>query len=186
MNLFDFRDSVTLCAIKTTDIPDKIQLDNTSPHRYWRYLAANGTYGSIAELAFFDEQNHIMVGRPIACKNAGDDVIARAYDFDWLSNFETDNPDGNWVGMDFRQPISVSSVRVVPRSDDNDVCPGNEYEILYWNGLNWESFGSKVAQDNRLTFDSAPNNALMWLKNYTRGWAERPFLVDGYGNIEWW
>lgn len=182
----DFRDSVTLYTIKTTDIPDKIQLDNTSPHRYWRYLAADGTYGSIAELAFFNEQGLIMVGRPIACRNAGDDAIIRAYDFDWLSNFETDNPDGNWVGMDFGQPVSVSSVRVVPRSDDNDVCPGNEYELLYWNGEDWESLGHQVAQDNRLSFDNAPKNALMWLKNYTRGWAERPFLIDGDGNIEWW
>ena len=182
----DFRDSVTLYIIKTTDIPDKIQLDNTTPHRYWRYLAADGTYGSIAELAFFDEQGHIMVGRPIACSNAGDDAIARAYDFDWLSNFETDKPDGNWVGMDFGQPIAVSSVRVAPRSDDNDVCAGNEYELLYWNGMDWVSLGHQVAKDNHLYFDNAPKNALMWLKNYTRGWAERPFLISGDGIVEWW
>ena len=182
----DFSDSVTLYTIKATDIPDKIQLDNTSPHRYWRYLAADGTYGSIAELAFFDKQGHMILGHPIACKNAGDDAVARAYDYDWLSNFETDKPDGNWVGMDFSKPIPVSSVRVVPRSDDNDVCPDNEYELLFWNGQSWESLGNKVAQDNRLMFDNAPKNALMWLKNYTRGWAERPFLIDEECNVDWW
>lgn len=182
----DFRDSVTLYKIKTTDIPDKIHLSHTAPHRYWRYLAADGTYGSIAELAFFDEQGHMILGRPIACMNASEDAIARAYDYDWLSNFETDNPDGNWVGLDFGKSVSIASVRVIPRSDDNDVCPGNEYELLYWNGQSWEFLGNKVAVDNLLIFDNVPQNSLLWLRNYTRGWAERPFLIDDAGETEWW
>ncbi len=181
----DFRDSVTLYTIKTTDIPDKILLDNTSQHRYWRYLAPNGTYGSIAELAFFTADTIKMIGCPISNTKDGE-TIYRAYDGDLLSNFETDMPDGNWVGMDFGRPISISLVRIIPRSDDNDVCPGNEYELLFWNGKYWESLGHQIAQDNRLNFGNVPKNSLMWLKNHTRGWAERPFLIDDEGNVEWW
>ena len=182
----DFSDSITLYTITKTDIPDKIKIESPMPHRYWRYLAADGTYGSIAELGFFDEEGRIIKGNPIACKNAGEDAIARAYDNDCLSNFETYNPSGNWVGMDFGRKVNVASIRVVPRSDDNDVCPDNEYELFYWNGNNWISLGQQVAHDNRLYFENAPRYALMWLRNYTRGWAERPFLIDDDGNVEWW
>ena len=182
----DFRDAKTVYTIDTTAIPDKILLDVQSGHRYWRYLAANGTYGSIAELAFFDEMGNRLEGKPIACKQANSDAIARGYDNDWLSNFETGDPDGNWLGMDMGKPNTVHSVRVIPRSDDNDICPGNEYELLYFDGHEWLSLGRQIATDNVLKYDSVPAQCLMWLRNYTRGWAERPFLIDVNGEVAWW
>ena len=182
----DFRDSVTVYTIKTTDIHSTIEIADSSEHRYWRYLSADGTYGSIAELGFINKQGYMMLGRSIACKDANNDAIVRAFDQDLLSNFETENSDGNWVGMDLGMPRSVSSVRVVPRSDDNDVCPGNEYELLYWNGNEWKSLGKQIAQDNRLTYKNVPKYALLWLRNHTRGLDERPFLIDNQGNVEWW
>ena len=42
-------------------------------------------------------------------------AIARAYDNDWLSNFETGQSDGNWIGMDMETLESVAYVRIVPR-----------------------------------------------------------------------
>lgn len=182
----DFANAVTLHLIDTTAIPDRIPLDCSKPHRYWRYLAADGTYGSIAELAFFDESGERLVGTPAACTSASQDAIARAYDNDWLSNFETDNPDGNWIGMDMGRNVSVASVRIIPRSDDNDVCPGNEYELLYFDGDKWKSCGYRKADDNMLHYDNIPRQCLLWLRNHTRGWAERPFLIDGNGDIIWW
>ncbi|MBP5366170.1 MAG: hypothetical protein J6Y82_09660 [Bacteroidales bacterium] len=184
-NLPDFSDAITLHTIETTSIPDKLALPTEYKRRYWRYFAADETYGSIAELAFFDSDKQQLSGKPIACEWANSAAIKNAFDDGWLTNFETSEPNGNWVGMDMEHPINVSFVRIVPRSDDNDVCPGNEYELRYWDGDRWVSTGRKTANDNSLLFDSIPSGTLLWLKNYTRGWDERPFRIDSVGNIEW-
>ncbi len=180
----DFRDAVNLSEITNTVIQDKIPVTTEKKHRYWRYLSADGSHGSIAELAFFDSDTVLIPGKPIS--NTSDmNAIIRAFDGDWLSNFETDSPNGNWIGIDAGKPVDVRFVRIVPRSDDNDICPGNDYELFYWTGDNWESLGYRTADDNVLHYDNVPSGALLWLRNYTRGWDERPFMVDPDGNVEW-
>ena len=82
--------------------------------------------------------------------------------------------------------MNVHYGSVSPRSDDNDVCPGNEYELFFFDGSGWHSLGYRVADDNSLHYDDIPLNTLMWLRNYTRGKDERPFIVRENGDIEWW
>ena len=89
--------------------------------------------------------------------------------------------------MDFGTPVKLNYVRIVPRSDDNDIHPGDVYELKYWSADNrWVSRGLQTATDNHLYYDSIPSGALMWVSNYTRGWDERPFLIDEDGTVEWW
>jgi hypothetical protein len=57
---------------------------------------------------------------------------------------------------------------------------------MFFDGLDWFSIGRKVADDNTLHYENVPINKLLWLRNYTRGNDERPFLLDQDGNIEWW
>lgn len=186
-NRKDFRDSLTVFRIDTTLIPDKIRVSTKRPYRFWRYLAPNGTYGSIAELAFYDADGNELSGKGIACEKAGQDVIDRAYDNDWLSNFENDVPDGNWVGKDMVKPTIVAFVRIIPRSDGNDIHPGEEYELKYLdNHSKWCSIGRKKADDNVLLFSNVPENALLWLIDHTSGQNERPFLIDTKGAFDWW
>lgn len=182
----DFSDAHTLFTIDTTAIPHQLLLDCSAPHRYWRYLAADGTYGSIAELSFYDSEESELNGHSIACCAAGGDAIERAFDKNLLTNFETDSINGNWVGMDMGRPVVVHSFSVSPRSDDNDVCPGNEYELFWFDGHSWKTLGYKRADENWLHYDNIPINTLLWLRNYTRGTNERPFIMDAHGAIEWW
>ena len=84
------------------------------------------------------------------------------------------------------KPIDVRYASVSPRSDDNDICPGNEYELFCFDGRNWRSLGYQVAAGNTLHYDGIPLNTLLWLRNYTRGNNERPFIVKENGDIEWW
>lgn len=180
----DFRDAINIYEITNTEIPDKIPVVIEKGSRYWRYLSADGSHGSTAELAFFNIDTVSISGTPIS--NTNDlTVIHKAFDGDWLSNFETDSPNGNWIGIDAGKPVDVRFVRIVPRSDDNDICPGNAYELFYWTDERWESLGFRAANDNVLHYDNVPSGALLWLRNYTRGWDERPFLVDSDGNVEW-
>lgn len=176
----------TLFEINSTDIPDKIKIDTENNYRYWRYLSPNGSYGSIAELAFFDSDTTQIDGEKVG--NIVDkSLLSRAFDGDWLTNFETANPDNNWVGMDLGRRVKVSYVRVVPRGDDNNIHPGDTYELKYWGGdAGWISKGVLTATENSLYFDSIPQNTLMWVHNYTRGWDERPFMIDLDGCVKWW
>jgi len=182
----DFSDAVTLYTIGDVLIPDKIALKADKPYRYWRYLSPEKSYGNIAELHFFDEEGAPISGTPIS-NTDNRDIINRAFDNDWLTNFDVGNPDGNWVGMDMGKGVSVASVRIVPRSDDNDIHPGDTYELRYWNDNNtWTSCGIKVADSNVLHYDDVPQGALMWITNHTRGMDERVFLMDEEGKVEWW
>lgn len=200
-NRADFADAVTIHTITDEYVPDKIPTNCTKGYRYWRYLGADGTFGSIAELAFFADTARLK-GQSIACQFAEKEVIDKAFDNNWLTNFETSAGDhdkwltetdadatghanGAWVGQDFGDAQKVDFVRVVPRSDDNDIHPGDEYELKYWNNREWVSLGKKKAEGNILHFDNVPKNALLWVKDYTQGWDERPFLYNE-GKPVWW
>ena len=187
-NRADFRDARTLYTISSTDIPDKIQLDAVGKYRYWRYMSADSTYGSIAELGFFDKDGQMLTGTPIANIEATPDTVLLPFDNDWLTNFEVGlNPNGNWVGMDFKTPKAVASVRIIPRSDDNDIHPGQKYELRYLSSRGiWKSLGRRTAVDNVLQYDNVPVNCLLWLKNHSGGKEERPFIYHGPEDIEWW
>lgn len=75
-------------------------------------------------------------------------------------------------------------VRFIPRSDDNDIHPGDVYEMRYWNANNKRILcGIQTAEGNTLHYDNIPKGALMWVSNYTRSMDERPFLIDDDGNV---
>lgn len=182
----DFKEAVTIYTIDHTDIPYLIETNISRPYRYWRYVSPDGSWGSISEVSFHDAQGKKISGRGIANPEAGQDAIDRAYDGNLLSNFEINQPDGNWVGMDMGKPIVVPYVSVSPRSDDNDVCLGNEYELFYFDGTKWSSLGYRLSEGNSIHYDNIPLNTLLWLRNYTRGNNERPFIIKENGEIEWW
>lgn len=182
----DFKEAVTLYTIADTSIPHLISINASRPYRYWRYMSPDGSWGSISEVSFHDAQGNKVEGLGIANPEAGQDAIERAYDGDLLSNFEINQPNGNWVGMDMKQPVEVRYVSVSPRSDDNDICPSNEYELLCFYDNKWHSLGYQKATDNSLHYDNIPLNTLLWIRNYTRGNNERPFIVRDSGELEWW
>lgn len=179
----DFNCVDTLYTISDLTYPDRIPLCSSGKaYRYWRYLSADGTYGSIAELAFFADSIQVK-GSPV-CRT-GDP--APAFDGDYLTNYETGDANDNWVGMDMGKPVAITHARVVPRGDDNYVRVGDMYEFLYWDNAKWVSKGHVVAQDNKLIYDSIPRGALMWLRDLTRGMDERCFLIRKDDNVaEWW
>ena len=184
----NFSDAVTLYTVENLEYPDLIPLSPEKPYRYWRYLSAEGSYGSIAELQFFQEEGTPKLTGEVISSLGGNDpdgVGQRAFDGDWLTNFETLEADGSWVGLDMGHPVAVDKIRCIPRSDDNAIRTGDEYELKYWDEGEWKSFGRRVADDNRLVYSDVPRGALLWLKNHTRGWDERVFLYKN-GRQEWW
>ena len=181
----DFRNAEDIFEIDDVYVLDPQPVTCSKAYKYYRYLSPDGSYGSIAELKFYDADTVEIVGAPIANKAADSTAIKKAFDDNYLSNFETENPDGNWVGIKASKPQKISFVRIVPRSDDNDICPGDTYELLYYNGNQWISMGKQTPKTNVLHYDNVPSNTLYWVKDHTRGWDERPFLLREGDKVEW-
>lgn len=181
----DFRNVEDIFEIDDVYVLDPQPVMCSKAYKYYRYLSPDGSYGSIAELKFYDADTAEIVGAPIANKSADSTAIKKAFDGNYLSNFETEEPDGNWVGIKTSKPQKISFVRIVPRSDDNDIRPGDTYELLYYNGKQWVSLGKQTPKNNVLHYDNVPSNTLYWVKDHTRGWDERPFLLREGDVVEW-
>ena len=68
--------------------------------------------------------------------------------------------------------------------DSNEVIPGDDYELFYWND-EWCSLGRKTAGHDTLVYVEVPKNALLWLHNHTQGKEERIFTYEN-GKQIWW
>ena len=180
-----FSQAKDLFVIDDVYIDDPQKISNENLYKYYRYLSPDGSYGSLAELKFYDVDTNEIVGKHIASRYSDEQVVEKAFDDDYLSNFETDSADGNWVGVSLKEPRKASFVRVIPRSDDNDIRVGDTYELMYYNGKEWVKMGKKVATSNVLHYDSVPSKALYWVNNLYRGWDERPFLLREGNQVEW-
>jgi hypothetical protein len=94
------------------------------------------------------------------------------------------NPNGQWVGLDLGQPTTLEKFAILPACDANQVEPGAEYELMYWDD-GWVSLGKQRATTYEISFRDAPTGALFWLHKYGRSGNERPFTYEN-GKQLWW
>lgn len=160
--------------------------------RFWRYISPSYANGNIAELEFYRKdslcnQEGSIIGTAGSHDNDPGRAKESAFDGNPLTFFDTptDIEKGAWVGMDFKNPVSIDEVAYIPRSDDNNVSPGDNYELLYYGEDGWVSLGQKIATDYHITYDSVPDNALLWLRDLTKGAEERIFTCENDW-IRWW
>lgn len=190
-NYPDFRDSITLHTIQPAEIqtgaiefPDKNQ-----SYRYWRYLSPDDSYCSLSELYFFEKNNpqplySTIIGTDGSFKNQGN-VKELVFDQDPFTYYTAAEPNGSWVGMDFREPVNIEKINYIYRGDGNTIVMGNEYELVYWDNNQWKSLGEQTAQSTCLTYSNCPANALFLLHNLTTGIEERIFTYEE-GEQVWW
>lgn len=188
----DFRDTVTFHTITENPMGERYALDvnpDKQAFRYWRYLAPDRSFGNIAELEFYQDTLLLnpsgkIQGTPGSYGNNGL-TFDLAFDGNPLTYFDSPQMDYSWVGIDFGKPVVATRAVYIPRNDDNNVVPGQEYELLYYGQDGWISLGKKVAEDYFVEYDSIPDNALLLLRNHTKGQEERIFTHDGQ-KVTWW
>ena len=73
-----------------------------------------------------------------------------------------DEVEGTWAGLEFDSPHRITDIRYVFRNDDNNIRPGDTYELVYWADGGWKSLGSQTADSNELYFNNAPTGALFF------------------------
>lgn len=180
----DFSDAITFYTF--TEEPNfkytTVMSTYQTPVKYVRYLSSDKTCGNIAELEFYATNNDT----PLKGKVIGDYEPSSYYprngaevmfDGDALTFFHT-NDTLSWGGLELEQPIAISKIRYIIRNDDNGIRKGHEYELFYMNKGNWKSLDKQIAtEDDRLLYKQMPKGALYWLRDYTKGKAERMFEI---------
>lgn len=70
----------------------------------------------------------------------------------------------------------------IPRNDDNYIASGELYELFYHNGTEgWISLGKQMGISDSLIYENIPSNAMLWLRNLTKGREEQQFILGERG-----
>ncbi len=160
-------------------------------YRYVRYVPNAGTTGDIAEMEVYgiDSPYTKIKGKTIGNYLCADTQhpMSNVLDGDALTYATcTKSQSDAWTGIDLGKPTAVDKVCFLPRSDDNFIRGGEEYELCYWDGR-WVSLGRQAGDrwSQELIFDNVPDNALLLLHNLTCGKEERIFTYEN-GRQIWW
>ena len=85
-----------------------------------------------------------------------------------------------FFGMDFKHPVCITHIRLLPRTATNIIEPGYRYLLLYYHENQWVELKEIVSKYNFLEVDSVPAGTIYWLKNLDKGKEELPFFyMDG-------
>lgn len=167
--LWQFEDTLTTNYYVLTPLLRK-------KYRYVRYVAPIGKRMELAELALFKDSfckekvrlRRINSIEPIA-------KLEYVTDGNILTYFQARDT-SCYLAYDLGESTLIERIVFSPRNDDNYIWPGDNYELFYQDGINgWRSLGSKVATEREIDF-LVPQNALLWLRNRTKGREEQVFI----------
>ncbi|WP_455586330.1 hypothetical protein [Bacteroides sp.] len=187
----------TLLSIKNIPEPywQEYCTDNKSKYRYYRFQPRNGQPMDIAEFEFLgkDDSKHKYVEPtplPIfspnirqvdteKCKKVcGEPMKTGPFYFHFYDNNPESFARWGFLGMDFKEPICISKIRLLPRTAINIVEPNYHYQLLYFNGKEWIEHKTIISKYNFIDVDSVPKNTIYWLRNLDKGKEELPFFYE--------
>jgi len=182
----------------------EIDIDCQKAYRYVRFLSSNKyyfeprrinrindtSYCNIAEIEFytseFEELTGKIIGTDGSTRNNPQNSKHTVFDKNPLTYFESDKPYNAWVGLDLGEPQKIEKIRFIFRNDDNSIREGDSYELFYFSGRGKVSLGIQTGnREQKLVYANVPENAVLWLHNYTRGKEERIFTLEN-GKQAWW
>lgn len=179
-NRRDFNNADTLYKIVDTPIfQNDVSFTHPKAYRYIRYVSHPERRTPVTEIMFFS-RGHQLQGTPLCL---GAENTAKCFDgdtFSYMDKLEI----GYSVGMDFGKPVAVDSIAFFLVNDGNFVVPNDEYELFYYDRA-WHSLGKKKAETFSVVYDKVPSNALLLLRDNSRGEEERIFTYEN-GKQLWW
>lgn len=178
----DFRRADTLFTVGT--LPLRLHNVAFTPggraYRYVRYRGPADSHCDVSEVAFYRSRNDTcplrgrVIGTPNGAEGEPDHDYTNVYDGDHCTSFHYHLPTGGWSGLDLGSPQPVEKIVYTPRNRDNYILAGDTYELFYNRQGRWVSAGRRVASADSLVYE-VPGDALMFLKNHSRGKDERIF-----------
>ena len=184
----NFTDIYTIIDFPATLAPTSIMLDKPVEATALRYVSAPNSNVYLAELEVYNEQDELIEGEIIGTEgswyNNGRDKYM-VFDHDMLTYFDAPVSSDGWVGLQFKRKEKVGRIVYAPYNDDNGINKGELYELFYFDG-GWVSLGEKYGDSSYIMkYNQVPGNALLLLKNKTKGKETRIFTQED-GNHKWW
>ena len=153
--------------------------------KYLRYLSPKDSYGNINELEFYNMEGNKLRGDIIGTDGLPYQGKETVFDGNILTGFNSNIPNGNWVGIKLLTPSKVSKIKYIPRNDGNCIEIGDYYQLLYYKDGGWKAVSEKSADANIIRFSNVPVGGLYLLKDLTKGNEERIFTYED-GKQVWW
>lgn len=168
-----------------------VRMESPVRGRYFKFIATGMSRCDMAELIFYDVDGKrlapslIKCGREVHPDNKVN-LASAINDDDPLTFFSAWGEDDIWVGFDFGGEVELAEIDYFRRSDGNNLYPGYEYMLSYWDGKAWTEL-KRMTADKTLCFSSenVPKGALLLLTCLTTGTESRPFVYD-CGKITWY
>lgn len=184
----DFSDAIQVT--ETVMVPQcgygTIKVKANRKYRFWRYRAAANRKCYLAELKFYDNGEKLAVENVLTeGLGLGNTKPENVFDNDELTYYESKLAKHGWVGADFGKPVNIDKIEYIPRNDDNDIVPGQQYELCYFDGGKEIPLGIQVAKTDHLTFKDVPMGTIYILHNLDKGTEERIFTYDN-NQIKWY
>ncbi|WP_455963029.1 transglutaminase domain-containing protein [Bacteroides bouchesdurhonensis] len=161
-----------------------VQPYSSKAYRYVRYIGPRDAHCNIAEVAFYASGDTVLlkgkvIGTPGCFQKDGSHEYTNTFDGDVTTSYDYIEPSGGWAGLDLGTPKQIGKIVYTPRSYDNYIRPGDEYELFYCAKRDkWESLGKQVSGADSLSYKNVPTHTLLLLKNYSRGIQERIFKYE--------
>ena len=158
------------------------------PSQYGIYSFNTNNPAFIAELEFWglneNGEEIPLQGKPFGNPGLFGNTSQEMIDGDRVSFFYGAHDDVGYVGLDFGKPYQITRIKYHPRSDDNNIVPGELYELYYWSINGWISLGKQIGRDDKtLRYSNIPKNLLLRLHNHTRGKENRIFIYENNKQI---
>lgn len=169
----------------------EVRVTDTLPHRYWRLRSTEDEASDFAELYFYDRDSlkriaGTIFAPPAPVRNKKYDTAEHLCDNDPLTYFAIESGDcPRWAGFDFHRPVAMGRVAFIRRGDGNDICPGDEYELYYWDAGGWKLHAQQRAERVSLDFEGVPVGGLYFIKGLSRGVQNRTFICEDH-EIRWY
>lgn len=159
----------------------RIAVHPKKKYRYVRYYGPKDAHCNIAEATFYDANHEQLKGKVIGTPGCfeGDGLheYFNVFDGKTTTSFDYTEGYGGWAGMDLGRPTLLSEIVYTPRNRDNYICPGNQYELFYFQ-RGWRSLGTRIPDTDSLSYKGVPKGALFILVNYSHGTQERIFTFE--------
>jgi uncharacterized delta-60 repeat protein len=171
----------TVTAAPTSGTLTTVNISNSTPFQYVRYLAPNGSYGDVGELAFYGttpttptKVAGTAIGTPGSYRNHGT-TIANAFDGNLSTFFDAPDASGDWVGLDLGTAQVVTQVKYAPRAGYQGRMVGGEIQAS-----NSADFSSGVV--TLYTISSTPAAGVLTTRSLTNTKAYRYYRYIGPAN----
>ncbi|MDR1983502.1 MAG: hypothetical protein LBQ28_01560 [Prevotellaceae bacterium] len=180
---------------RTYNVTDSL-INNLKKFRYIRLNISKTRDANLAEVEFYGKKDINLPEEKLTGKIIGAPMITadtknpytNAADGNLETYFIKDKRTNGFIGLDLGKGNEriITHIRYCPRSDTNFILEGDDYELMYWDGKDWQSAGRKTAQQyNNIVFEGVPSGAMYLLHNHTRGKEERIFTYEN-GEQVWW